>query len=72
MTKLEDLTILYLQKVKCRKMFLKNQFCVSILKINDENSRIWIQDLDPDPNPLVRGMGPQIRIRILLLLLVVQ
>jgi hypothetical protein len=30
------------------------------LKVNDENSRIRIQDLDP----LVRGMDPRIRIRI--------
>jgi hypothetical protein len=46
------------------------------LKVNDENSRIGIQDPDPDPNPdpnpdlnpdpdpLVRGMDPRIRIRI--------
>ncbi len=33
-----------------------------ILKVNDENSRIRIQDLDPDP--FVRGMDPRIRIRI--------
>jgi hypothetical protein len=32
------------------------------LKVNDENSRIRIQDLDPDP--LVRSMDPRIRIRI--------
>jgi hypothetical protein len=31
-----------------------------ILKVNDENSRIRIQDLDPDP--LVRGMDPWVRI----------
>jgi hypothetical protein len=30
------------------------------LKVNDENSRIRIQD--PDPEPLVRGMDPRIRI----------
>ncbi len=30
--------------------------------VNDENSRIRIQD--PDPEPLVRGMDPRIRIRI--------
>jgi hypothetical protein len=34
------------------------------LKVNDENSRIWIQDPDPnpDPDPLDRGMDPRIRI----------
>ncbi len=32
------------------------------MKVNDENSRIWIQD--PDPDPLVRSMDPRIRIRI--------
>jgi hypothetical protein len=31
-------------------------------KVNDENSRIRIQD--PDPDPLVRGMDPRIQIRI--------
>jgi hypothetical protein len=30
------------------------------LKVTDENSRIRIQD--PDPDPLVRGMDPRIRI----------
>ncbi len=35
-----------------------------ILKVNDENSRIRIQDPDPNPDPLVRGMDPRIRIRI--------
>ena len=38
------------------------------MKVNDENSRILIQDPDLDPNPdqdpLVRGMDPQIGIRI--------
>jgi hypothetical protein len=34
------------------------------LKVNDENSRIRIQDPDPNPDPLVRGMDPRIRIRI--------
>jgi hypothetical protein len=35
-------------------------FFADILKVNDEYSRIRIQDLDPDPNPdqLVRGMDP--------------
>jgi hypothetical protein len=45
-------------------MFLKISFFVATLKVNDENSRIRIQDLDPDPypDPLVRGMDPRIRI----------
>jgi hypothetical protein len=40
--------------------------CVKNLKVNDENSRIRIQDLDPDPkpDPLARSMDPRIRIRI--------
>jgi hypothetical protein len=40
----------------------KQKKCVfaGILKVNDENSRIRIQD----PDPLVRGMDPRIRIRI--------
>ncbi len=41
---------------------LKNFIFADILKVNDENSRIRIQD--PDPDPLVRGMDPRIRIRI--------
>ncbi len=41
---------------------LKISFFAGILKVNDENSRIRIQDADPDP--LVRGMDPRIRIRI--------
>jgi hypothetical protein len=49
---------------------LKKLFFASILKVNDENSRIRIQDPDPDPDqnpdpnpdPLVRGMDPRIRI----------
>ena len=41
---------------------LKNEFFAGILKVNDENGRIPIQDPDPDPNPLVRGMDPRIRI----------
>ncbi len=28
---------------------LKNYFFVGLLKVNDENSRIWIQAPDPDP-----------------------
>jgi hypothetical protein len=37
-----------------------------ILKVNGENSKIRIQDPEPDmnPDPLVRGMDPRIRIRI--------
>jgi hypothetical protein len=42
------------------EIVLKNWFFGSILKVNDENSRIRIQD--PDPDPLVRGMDPRIRI----------
>ncbi len=42
-------------------MLKKLVFCW-ILKVNDENSRIRIQD--PDPDPLVRGMDPRIRIKI--------
>jgi hypothetical protein len=32
------------------------------LNVNDENSRIQIQDPDPNPDPLIRGMDPRIRI----------
>jgi hypothetical protein len=45
-----------------RKNCVKNKVFAGILKINDENSLIRIQD--PDSDPLVRGMDPQIRIRI--------
>jgi hypothetical protein len=41
-------------------MFKLTLFFVGILKVNDEKSRIRIQD--PDPDPLVRGMDPRIRI----------
>ncbi len=41
---------------------LKISFSAGILKVNDENSRIRIQD--PDSDPLVRGMDPRNRIRI--------
>ncbi len=51
---------MYLQKVISRKHCVKNWFFVGILKVHDENSRVWIQD--PDPDPLVRGMDPRIRI----------
>jgi hypothetical protein len=39
-------------------MFKLKLFFVGILKVNDEKSRIRIQD----PDPLVRGMDPRIRI----------
>jgi hypothetical protein len=55
---------MYLQKVIRRKNCVKNKFFAGILKVNDENSRIRIQDLDPDPDPLVRIMDTRIRIRI--------
>jgi hypothetical protein len=59
---------MYLQKVISRTNCVKKFFFSGILKFNDENSRIRIQDLDPDPepnpDPLVRGMDPRIRIRI--------
>ena len=51
---------MYLQKVMSRKNFVQNYFFAGILKVNDENRRIRIQD--PDPDPLVRGMDPRIRI----------
>jgi hypothetical protein len=53
---------MYLQKVISRKNCVKNKFFAGTLKVNDDNSRIRIQN--PDPNPLVRGMDPRIRIRI--------
>jgi hypothetical protein len=43
-----------------QKNCVKKQFFTGILKVNDANSRIRIQD----PDPLVRGMDPRIRIRI--------
>jgi hypothetical protein len=52
---------MYLQKVISRKNCVKKLvFCWHLLKVNDENSRIRIQD----PDPLVRGKDPRIRIRI--------
>ena len=46
---------MYLHKVTSRKNCVKKLvFFADILKVNDENSRIRIQD--PDPDPLVRGM----------------
>ncbi len=39
---------------------IKNKFVAGILKVTDKNSRIRIQD--PDPDPSVRGMDPRIRI----------
>ncbi len=47
---------------KQKNILLKNYFFAGILKFNDENS--WIRIQDPDPDPLVRGMDPRIRIRI--------
>jgi hypothetical protein len=38
---------------------LKKLFFAGILKVNDENRRIRIQDPDPNPDPLVRGMDPK-------------
>jgi hypothetical protein len=51
---------MYLQKVISRKNCVKNLFFAGILKVNDVNSRIRIQDpdLNPDPDPLVRSMDP--------------
>jgi hypothetical protein len=43
-----------------KKMFKQKLFFIGILKVNDEKSRIRIQD----PDPLVRDMDPRIRIRI--------
>jgi hypothetical protein len=37
----------------------KNLFFADILKVNDEYSRIRIQDLDPNPDPLVRGISSE-------------
>ncbi len=51
---------MYLKKAISRKNFFKSYFFVGILKANDENSRIWI--LNPDPDPLVGGMDSLIRI----------
>jgi hypothetical protein len=45
---------MYLQKVISRKNCVKNYFFAGILKVNDENSRIRIQDPDPNPDPLVK------------------
>ncbi len=42
----------------------KNYSFADILKVNDEYTRIRIQDPDPNPDPLVRGMDPKIRIQI--------
>jgi hypothetical protein len=42
---------MYLQKVTSRKNFeLKKLVFAGILKVNDENSRIRIQDPDPNQN----------------------
>jgi hypothetical protein len=53
---------MYLQKVASRKNCVKKLFFASILKVNDENNRILIQDPDLDPDPLVRGIDSRIRI----------
>jgi hypothetical protein len=55
---------MYLQKVtkQAEKKCVKKLVFAGILKVNDEISRIRIQD--PNPDPLVRGMDPRIRIRI--------
>jgi hypothetical protein len=55
---------MYLQKVISRKNWVTKLVFAGILKVNDENSRIRMQDPDPNPDPLVRGMDPRIRIRI--------
>ncbi len=41
---------------------LKNDYFAGILKVNDENRLIRIQN--PDPDPSLRGMDTRIRIRI--------
>jgi hypothetical protein len=46
---------MYLQKVISRKKCVKNYFFAGILKVNDENSRIRIQDPNPDPEARIRG-----------------
>jgi hypothetical protein len=50
---------MYRQKVISKKTLKIKSFFVGTLKVNDENSRIRIQD----PVPLVRGMDPRIGIR---------
>jgi hypothetical protein len=54
---------MYLQTVISRKNVSTKIVFVGILKVNDEKSRIRIQDSDSDPDPLVRGMDPRIRIQ---------
>ena len=53
---------MWLQKVISRKNCVQKLVFCWHLEGNDENSRIRIQD--PDPDPLVRGMDPRVRIRI--------
>jgi hypothetical protein len=48
---------MYLQKVTSRKNCVKKLVFAGILKVNDENSRIRIQDPDPDPHQNV--MDPE-------------
>jgi hypothetical protein len=60
---------MYLQKVTSRKNCVKKLFFPGILKVNDENSRIRIQDpdpnpdlseaVDPDPDPHQNVMDPE-------------
>jgi hypothetical protein len=52
----------YLQKVTSRKNCVKKLVFAGILKVNDEKSRIRIQDPNLDPDTLVRGIDPRIRI----------
>jgi hypothetical protein len=55
-----DVNVALKSTVISRKNLVKKVSFCWILKVNDENSRIRIQD----PDPLVRGMDPRIRIRI--------
>jgi hypothetical protein len=47
-------------KTNRQKNLVKTFLYVGFFKVNDENSRIRIQD----PDPVVRGLDPRIRIRI--------
>jgi hypothetical protein len=47
---------MYLQKVTAEKIVLKNKFFAGILKVNDENSRIRIQDLDLGSAQCIRAI----------------
>ncbi len=48
------------------KLCSKISFLADILKVNDEYSRIQIQDPDPNPDPLVRGIEIMVRSAILI------